>query len=135
MEIGEQLKRARNQAELTQEQVADEIHVSRQTISNWENQKSYPDIASVILLSDLYGLSLDALLKGDDRMVQHLEASTDIVRSNKHLLMAFLLNILFLILLMVFAIPISENQHLTVILLAVVTLTTGVLFYQLIRKI
>lgn len=39
MEIGEQLKRARNQAELTQEQVADEIHVSRQTISNWENQK------------------------------------------------------------------------------------------------
>lgn len=135
MEIGEQLKRARNQAELTQEQVADEIHVSRQTISNWENQKSYPDIASVILLSDLYGLSLDALLKGDDRMVQHLEASTDIVRSNKYLLMAFLLNILFLILLMVFAIPISENQHLTVILLAVVTLTTGVLFYQLIRKI
>lgn len=135
MEIGEQLKRARNQAELTQEQVADEIHVSRQTISNWENQKSYPDIASVILLSDLYGLSLDALLKGDDRMVQHLEASTDIVRSNKHLLMTFLLNILFLILLMVFAIPISENQHLTVILLAVVTLTTGVLFYQLIRKI
>lgn len=135
MEIGEQLKRARNQAELTQEQVADEIHVSRQTISNWENQKSYPDIASVILLSDLYGLSLDPLLKGDDRMVQHLEASTDIVRSNKHLLMAFLLNILFLILLMVFAIPISENQHLTVILLAVVTLTTGVLFYQLIRKI
>lgn len=135
MEIGEQLKRARNQAELTQEQVSDEIHVSRQTISNWENQKSYPDIASVILLSDLYGLSLDALLKGDDRMVQHLEASTDIVRSNKHLLMAFLLNILFLILLMVFAIPISENQHLTVILLAVVTLTTGVLFYQLIRKI
>lgn len=87
------------------------------------------------MLSDLYGLSLDALLKGDDRMVQHLEASTDIVRSNKHLLMTFLLNILFLILLMVFAIPISENQHLTVILLAVVTLTTGVLFYQLIRKI
>ena len=69
MKIGEKLRDARNQKGLTQEEVADEIHVSRQTISNWENNRSYPDIISVILLSDLYQMSLDVLLKGDKDMI------------------------------------------------------------------
>lgn len=53
MEIGKKLKDARIKAELTQENVAEKISVSRQTISNWENEKFYPDIISVIKLSDL----------------------------------------------------------------------------------
>ena len=48
MEIGKQLKNARMHSGLTQENVAEKIHVSRQTISNWENEKSYPDIINVI---------------------------------------------------------------------------------------
>ena len=61
MEIGKQLKEAREKSSLTQEQVAEKVFVSRQTISNWENEKSYPDIVSIIKLSDLYSISLDEL--------------------------------------------------------------------------
>lgn len=63
MEIGAKLKEARTKEGLTQEEVAEAIQVSRQTISNWENEKSYPDIVSVIKLSDLYNISLDKLLQ------------------------------------------------------------------------
>ena len=58
MEIGKKLKEARLAADLTLEQAAQALYVSRQTISNWENEKAYPDIVSVIKLSDLYCVSL-----------------------------------------------------------------------------
>ena len=62
MEIGKKLKQARLGAGLTQEQAAERLFVSRQTISNWENEKTYPDIASVVRLSDLYSITLDLSL-------------------------------------------------------------------------
>lgn len=83
MNIGKKLKDARAEAGLTQEKVAEQIGVSRQTISNWENDRSYPDIISVIALSDLYAVSLDELLKGDEKMLDHLEKSTDVVKSRQ----------------------------------------------------
>ena len=82
MEIGKKLKNARVQSGMTQENVAEKINVSRQTISNWENEKSYPDIINVIELSNLYSISLDELLKGDEKMIEHLEESTNVVKSN-----------------------------------------------------
>ena len=83
MEIGNRLKNARKNIGMTQEQVAEKIGVSRQTISNWENNKSYPDIVSVISLSDLYSVSLDELLKEDKRMIGFLEESTNEVKSRE----------------------------------------------------
>lgn len=83
MEIGKKLKNARIEAGLTQEKAAEKIDVSRQTISNWENEKSYPDIISVIALSDLYSVSLDELLKGDQKMAEHLEESTNVVKKQQ----------------------------------------------------
>ena len=85
MGINEKLRQARKAAGLTQEVVAEKICVSRQTISNWENGKTYPDIASLILLSDVYDMTLDSLLKGDDKMIKHLKNSTDVTKSNKQL--------------------------------------------------
>lgn len=85
MEIGKKLKEFRAKSGLTQEKVSEQIAVSRQTISSWENEKSYPDIISVIKLSDLYNVSLDELLKGDDGMIKHLEKSTNVVSSNRRL--------------------------------------------------
>ena len=73
MELGKQLKDARAKAGLSQEELAKRIGVSRQTISNWENCRSYPDIGSLIKLSDLYGLSLDAILKEDRGIPEHFE--------------------------------------------------------------
>ena len=78
MNIGEKIRKARADAGLTQEQVAETLNVSRQTISNWENEKTYPDIASVVLLSDAYGVSLDSLLKGEKPgYIEYLEESTN----------------------------------------------------------
>lgn len=85
MEIGQKLRQARLDSGLTQESVAERVGVSRQTVSNWENNRSYPDIASVIALSDLYSLTLDELLKGDAAMIRYLEESTDVVRSREKL--------------------------------------------------
>lgn len=70
---------------MTQEQVAGLLEVSRQTISNWENAKSYPDIVSVIKMSECYDVSLDYLLKGEQKMntyYNYLEESTNVVKSN-----------------------------------------------------
>jgi len=83
MDIGSKLKNSRTKSGMTQEAVAEKIGVSRQTISNWENNKSYPDIVSVIHLSDLYSVSLDELLKGDEKMIEHLDNSTNEVKSRE----------------------------------------------------
>ena len=85
MELGAKLKERRSAAGLSQEAVAAQLGVSRQTISNWENDKFFPDIVSVIRLSDLYGISLDELLKGDGKMLQYLADSTDTVKSRQRL--------------------------------------------------
>ncbi|MCD7844141.1 MAG: helix-turn-helix domain-containing protein [Clostridiales bacterium] len=85
MDIGLKIKNARINANLTQEQVAEAIGVSRQTISNWENEKTYPDIISVVKMSDLYNISLDHLLKEEKTMpgyLDYLEKSTNTVKSN-----------------------------------------------------
>ena len=50
---------------LSQEELAEKIYVTRQTISNWENDKSYPDIHILLLLSSTFHISLDQLIKGD----------------------------------------------------------------------
>ena len=84
MEIGSKIKKSRIDAKLTQEQAAEALGISRQTISNWENEKSYPDIVSVLKMSDLYGVSLDYLLKGDSPMknyLDYIEESTNVVKS------------------------------------------------------
>ena len=85
MIIGQKLKEARARAGLSQEAVSEEIHVSRQTVSNWETEKTYPDVVSLVKLSDLYGVSLDELLKGDSDMLRHLEESTNTVKSQRRL--------------------------------------------------
>ena len=80
MKIEMKLKDARIQAGLTQEQVTEKIMVSRQTISNWENGKSLPDIVSIMNLSNLYQISIDELLKGDKRMKEKIEKDANVAK-------------------------------------------------------
>ena len=87
MEIEKKIKEARANAGLTQEQVAEKIMVSRQTISNWENGKSLPDIISIMKLSDLYQISLDELLKGDAKMKEKIEKDAKVARGNKRIIL------------------------------------------------
>ena len=87
MEIEKKLKDVIMQAGLTQEQVAEKIMVSRQTVSNWENGKSLPDIVSIMRLSDLYQISIDELLKGDKRMKEKMEKDANIAKANKRVIL------------------------------------------------
>ena len=65
MELSKTIKRLRTEKGWSQETLAEKAYVSRQTISNWENEKNYPDVHSLLILSDLFGVSLDELIKGD----------------------------------------------------------------------
>ncbi|MBQ3237405.1 MAG: helix-turn-helix transcriptional regulator [Oscillospiraceae bacterium] len=83
MEIGKQIKKYRSELSLSQEEFADKIFVTRQTVSNWENDKSYPDINSLVLMSNVFGVSLDNLIKGDvDEMNEKIKTE-DIESLNK----------------------------------------------------
>jgi transcriptional regulator with XRE-family HTH domain len=134
MDIGKQLKDARISAGFTQENVAEKINVSRQTISNWENEKTYPDLISIIKLSDLYGISLDALLKGDKKMIEHLEESTNVVKSNQKLIMAVIINILVVIAFALVGIFQTENYAFLAVAFSVAIISSSFLLFQMIRK-
>jgi len=134
MKIGKKLHQARKANQMNQDEVAEKIFVSRQTISNWENEKSYPDIISIIKLSDLYNISLDDLLKGDESIMAHLAESTDVVKSNSKLIFYSVLNILMFALVIIFNTQISDNKYLLFACLSLVTLSVSVLFYQIVRR-
>ena len=88
MDIGSKIKKSRTDAKITQEQASEALGISRQTISNWENEKFYPDIVSLVKMSDLYSVSLDYLLKGEGSMkdyLDYIEESTNTVKSKARL--------------------------------------------------
>ena len=83
MEMSKQIKKYRLKLHLSQEELADKIFVTRQTISNWENGKNYPDINSIVLLSTLFGISLDILVKGDLEEMKECIKNEDIQKLQK----------------------------------------------------
>ena len=135
MEIGTKLKEARVASGLTQDRVAEILMVTRQTISNWENEKSYPDILSVVKLSDLYSVSLDELLKGDRKMLEHLEESTDTVRSNRKLAWAIGVNVVVFLACLVAALFLPESVFFIVCVCCLSAVSAGYLIYQIIKRI
>lgn len=83
MDISKQIKKYRLDSKLSQEDLAEKIFVTRQTISNWENGKNYPDINSLVLLSNLFGVSLDILVKGDLEEMKEEIKTEDIKKFNR----------------------------------------------------
>ncbi|HEQ4465147.1 helix-turn-helix domain-containing protein [Streptococcus pyogenes] len=77
MEIGQQIIRYRKQQALSQEELAEKVYVSRQSISNWENDKTYPDIHSLLLLSQIFQVSLNQLIKGDIEKMKYTITQVD----------------------------------------------------------
>ena len=84
--IADKIKNARTIKKLTQEQVVEDLNVSRQTISNWENGKSLPDIVSIIRMSELYDLSLDELLKGDATLLNKIERDMKVAKAENNVI-------------------------------------------------
>lgn len=133
MKIGDKLKNARLKKSMTQEEVAEKLFVSRQSISNWENNKTYPDIGNVIALSDLYQISLDELLKGSDNFMKHLEESTNIVESNKKLIFIIVIALIAMIVMALFTEFLPEKVFLISIFnLAVIV--TGLVYSEIIKR-
>ena len=112
MKFGERLKKARVDMNLTQTAVANELFITRQTISSWENEKTYPDISSLIKLSNYYHISLDILLKEDTGMREDLEKKYVSLNMKK---VYWKLNLSFFILLMLFIANILEIVHLGIL--------------------
>ena len=73
MNIGNQILNIRKEKQLTQEEFGRLFHVTRQTVSNWENGKSYPELQILVSISDQFDISLDTLLKEDSKMVQSID--------------------------------------------------------------
>ena len=61
MNIGGNIKRLRQQSNMTQDQVAEKLHVSYQAVSKWENNINAPDIALLPKIAKLFGVSIDML--------------------------------------------------------------------------
>lgn len=99
------------------------------------NEKSYPDIISVIELSSLYSISLDDLLKGDERMMEHLEESTNVVKSNQKLIGAIILNIIMVILLITLSMFLPDKNYYLIMVFCLAIVSSAVLLYQIIRRI
>lgn len=94
MNIQEKLINIRKGNKLTQEQFAEKLYVSRQTVSNWENGKFYPDIETLILISNLFNISLDELLKSDTKVVKDMDKK---LKQHKKLIFTIILLIIILI--------------------------------------
>ena len=84
MELGKQIRMHRLENKLSQEELADRIYVSRQTISNWENDKNYPDINSLVLLSEVFKVSLDKLIKGDIEIMKDVIQKDEVDKMNRY---------------------------------------------------
>lgn len=132
MDVGERLKERRNELHLKQDYVAEELGITRQTMSNWENGRSYPDIERIIRLSEIYDLSLDELLKGDQEMVKHLQENTVVNHFLKIFIGMLLINVLLMIVLLL-------NQTMSELFLFIIFALIGAnslsLFYLIIKKI
>ena len=84
MELSTQIKKYRTNMNLSQDALAEKIYVTRQTISNWENSKNYPDIHSLLLLSSLFNISLDQLIKGDIDIMKEEIKEAEVQKMNRY---------------------------------------------------
>ena len=84
MELGKQIKKYRSEMNLSQDELAEKVFVSRQTVSNWENNKNYPDIKSLMLMSEVFGVSLDILVRGDIETMKKVINETEVKKANHY---------------------------------------------------
>lgn len=122
MELGGQIRKYRDTLGLSQEELAEKIFVTRQSVSNWENGKTYPDLQSLLRLSELFSLSLDELIKGDIETMKEEINKVEIDKLNRW---GGLLTLLMLAV-VILPVPLMLNEER--IGLPVILMVLGVLF-------
>jgi len=98
MNISEEIKKQRLKHNWTQEQLAEILNVSRSTISSWEVGRNYPDLETIVAISDLFEVSLDDLLRGDKKMLGQITDDTKIRKSQTKKIYLLLLGVVILLL-------------------------------------
>lgn len=83
MKIGVQIKLQRERHQWSQQELADKLHISPQSISKWEQDTALPSFANVVALSDLFELSIDDLVRTDNDLMNHLTSPSRFSSSEK----------------------------------------------------
>ena len=92
MKIGKRIREHRAELGLSQDDLAARVYVSRQTISSWENDKTYPDVQSLLILSDVFGATVDSLIKGDvETMTETIDRDARLLMRLGYAMLSFLL--------------------------------------------
>lgn len=94
MNLSKQIQTRRKNFNLSQEDLSKKLFVSRQTISNWENGKSYPDVQNLLLLSNIFNVSLDELVKGDIEIMKKEVANAEMNKYTKIMIVFIVLAML-----------------------------------------
>jgi len=97
MNISEEIKKQRLKHNWTQEQLAEILNVSRSTISSWEVGRNYPDLETIVAISDLFEVSLDDLLRGDKKMLGQITDDTKVRKSQTKKIYFLLLGVIILL--------------------------------------
>ena len=97
MDLGNKIYKIRKDNNLTQEEFAEKYNVTRQTISSWENCKSYPDLDTLVRISDDFSISLDILLKEDKKVIKDIDKNVKNNKRNKKVIIVLSLIIIALI--------------------------------------
>ena len=105
MNLGDKILKIRKDNKMSQEQFAEILNVTRQTVSNWENGKNYPDIETLIKISDKFNVSLDILLKGDKEMIKDINKK---IKNNK-VLKIIIAVLIVIIIALIFGLKIYET--------------------------
>lgn len=105
MKFSNMLKQERQNRSMTQSNLADRLYVSNKTISNWETEKTLPDLDNLILLSKELNISLDKLLLEDPTMIDNLRLKIGLRESKVFLLFASCTNLLLFIMLLINRVP------------------------------
>lgn len=120
MNIGKRIHEIREQKNLTQEQLASDLAISRQAVSKWESGKAIPDIENLMYISDLYDVSLDELIKGDEKVSQKIVADASAKKWHK-------LSILFFVALLVYIIWFGVQHGVWQVGLGIATLSMAII--------
>lgn len=134
MELGKQIRRYRTEKSLSQEALAEKVYVSRQTISNWENDRSYPDINSIVLLSETFDVSIDKLIKGDvEKMKERINEQVNREDQREFNLLSTIFSVLFLAVLIT-PVPLAKFLSYAGIAIWLVLVGAGAYFGRLVEK-
>ena len=122
MNLGKRLVEIRKEKNMSQEEFAELFNVTRQTVSNWENLKSYPDIETLIRISNTFNISLDVLLKEDKRLIKDINYKIHKQKDDKTRMFLILYSISLSILLILkkFGIKYEISDILSFILLLII---------------